>query len=87
MKNDNAAWEAKMKDKVTNEEAPVTNLEKPIGQLAYTSEEQYSRSLASGIKNEDIGECNFVPLSFEEEIQDPTLVEEKIMNFLMMKSY
>ena len=29
------AWEAKMKDKVTNKEAPVTNLENPIGQLAH----------------------------------------------------
>ena len=32
MKKDHAAWEAKMKDKVTNEEAHVTNLENPIGQ-------------------------------------------------------
>ena len=76
-----------MKDKVTNEEAPVTNLENPIGQLAYTLEEQYSRPLTSSIKDEDIGECNFVPFSFEEVIQDPTLVKEKRMNLLMRKSY
>ena len=31
MKKDKATWEAKMKDQVTNEEAPVTNLENPIG--------------------------------------------------------
>ena len=87
MKKDNAAWEAKMKNKVTNEEALVTNLENPIRQLAFTLEEQYSGPLTSGINDEDIGECNFMPLSFEEEIQDPTLVEEKRMNLLMRKSY
>ena len=66
-----------MKDQVTNEEAPVTNIENPIGQLVHALEEQYSRTLPNNIKDEDIRECNFVPLSFEEEIQDPTLVEEK----------
>ena len=66
-----------MKDKVTNEEAHVTNLENPIGQLAHALKEQYSRPLPIDIKDEDIRECNFVPLSFKEEIQDPTLVEEK----------
>ena len=45
------------------------------------------KPIHKGIKHEDIGECNFVPLSFEEEIQDPTLVEEKRMNLLMRKSY
>ena len=87
MKKDNAAWDAKMKDKVTNEEALVKNLENQIGQLAHTLEELYSRPLTSDIKDEDIGERNFVPLSFEEEIQDPTLVEEKRMNLLIRKSY
>ena len=77
MKKDNAAREAKMKDKVSNEEAPTTNLENPIGQLAHALEEQYSRPLPSDVKDEDKRECNFVLLSFEEEIQDPTLVEEK----------
>ena len=77
MKKDHAAWEAKMKDKVTNEEAHGTNIEIPIGQLAHALEEQYSRPLLSDIKDEDIRECNFVPLSFEEEIQDLTFVEEK----------
>ena len=66
-----------MKDKVGNEEAPVTNLENPIGQLAHALEEQYSRPLPSDINGEDKRECNFVPLSFEEEIQDLTLVMEK----------
>ena len=77
MKKDNAAWEAKMKDNVSNEEAPVTNLENPMGQLAHALEEQYSRSLPSDIKDADKRECNLVPLSFEEEIQYSTLVEEK----------
>ena len=76
-KKDHAAWEAKMKDKVTNEEAHVTNLENSVGQLAHALEEQYSRSFLSDIKDEDKRECNFVPLSFVEEFQDPTLVEEK----------
>ena len=56
MKKDNAAWDAKMKDKVTNEEALVKNLENQIGQLAHTLEELYSRLLTSDIKDEDIGE-------------------------------
>ena len=77
MKKGNAAWEAKMKDEVINEEASVTNLENPIRQLAHALEEQYSRTLLSDIKDEDIRECNFVPLRLEEEIQDPILVKEK----------
>ena len=64
MEKDHDAWEAKMKDKVSNEEAPVTNLENPIGQLAHALEEQYSRPLPSDIKDEDIREFNFVLLSF-----------------------
>ena len=55
----------------------MTNLENPIGQLTHALEGQYSRPLLNDIKDEDIRECNFVPLSFEKEIQDPTLVEEK----------
>ena len=55
----------------------MTNLENPVGQLAYTLEEQHFRTLPSDVKDEDIRECNFVPLSFKEEIQEPTLVEEK----------
>ena len=43
MKKDHAAWEAKMKDQVTNEEALVTNLENPIGQQAHALEDQYSK--------------------------------------------
>ena len=74
---DHDAWEAKMKDKVNNEEALVKNLENPISQRAHALEEQYSRPLPSDIKDEDKREYNFVPLSFEEEIQEPTLVEEK----------
>ena len=77
MKKDNAACEAKMTIEFSNEEAPVTNLENPIGQLAHALEEQYSMPLPSDIKDEDKRECNFVPLSFKEEIQDLTLVEEK----------
>ena len=77
MKKDNAAWEAKMKDKVNNKEASVTNLENPIGSLAHALKEQYLRPLPSDIQDEVKRECNFVPLSFEEEIQDLTLVEEK----------
>ena len=77
MKKDHAAWEAKMKDQVTNEEARVTNLENPIGKLAHALEEQHFRTLPSDIKDEDIRQCNFVPLSFKEEIQELTLVEEK----------
>ena len=77
IKKDNVEWEAKMKDQVTNEEVPVTNIENPIGQLNHALEEQYSRTLPSDIKDEDIRECNFVPLSFEKEIQEPTLFEEK----------
>ena len=86
VKKDHAAWEAKMEDKSINEEALVTNLENPIGQLAHALEEQYSRPLPSDIKDEDKRECDFVPLSFKEEIQEPTLVEEKRMNLLMRKS-
>ena len=77
VKKDKAEWEAKMKDKVTNEEAPLTNLENKIGQLAHALEEQHSRTLPRDIKDEDIREYNFVPLSFKEEIQEPTMVEEK----------
>ena len=50
MKEDNDAYEDKMKDKVTDEEAPMTNLENPIGQLAHAFEEQYSRPLLSDIR-------------------------------------
>ena len=39
MKKDNAAKEAKMKDKFNNEEAPVTNLENLIRQLAHALED------------------------------------------------
>ena len=77
IKKDHAAWEVKMKDQVTNEEAPMTNLENPLGQLAHALEEQYSRTLPSDIKDVEKRECNFMPLSFKEEIQEPTLVEEK----------
>ena len=66
-----------MKDQVTNEEALMKNIENPIVQLAHALEEQHFRTLPSDIKDEDIRECNFVPLSFKEEIQEPTLVEEK----------
>ena len=77
IKKDHVAWEAKMKDQVTNEEAPMTNVENPIGRQAHASKEQYSRPLPSDIKDEDKRECDFEPLSFKEEIQEPTLVEEK----------
>ena len=77
MKKDHDTWEAKMKEKVSSEEASMTNLEDPIGQLAHALEKQYSRPLPSDIKDEDKIKCNFVPLSFVEEIQDPTLIEEK----------
>ena len=77
MKKEKAAWEAKMKDQVTNEEAPVTSIENPIRQLAHALEEQHFWTLPSDIKDEDIRECNFMPLIFKEEIQEPTLVEEK----------
>ena len=66
-----------MKYQVTNEEAPVKNIENPIGKLAHALEEKYSRTLPSDIKDEDKRESNFVPMSFKEEIQEPTLVEEK----------
>ena len=66
-----------MKDQVTHLEAHVTNLENPIGQLSHALEEQNFRTLPSDIKDEDIRESNFVPLSFKKEIQEPTLVEEK----------
>ena len=69
MKKDKVEWEAKMKDQVTNEEALVTNLENPTGQLAYALEEQHFRTLLSDIKDENVRECNFVPLSFKGEIQ------------------
>ena len=66
-----------MKYKTTIEEAFVTNLENPIWQLSHALEEQYSRPLPSGIKDKDKRECNFLPLSCKEEIQELTLVEEK----------
>ena len=65
-----------MEDQATNEEAPVTNLENPIGKLAHALEKQHSRPLPSDIKDEDKRECNIVPLSFKEKIQEPTLVKE-----------
>ena len=77
MKKEKATWEAKMKDEVTNEEAHVTNLENPTGQLSHALEEQHFRTLPRDIKDEDMRECNFVPSRVEEEIQDPTLVEDK----------
>ena len=66
-----------MKDQLTNEEAPMTNIENPIGQLAHALEEKYLRTLPSDIKEEEKRECNFVPMSFKEEIQESTLVKEK----------
>ena len=57
-----------MKDKSTNEEAPMTNLENLIRKLAHALEEQHSRPLPSEMKDEDKRECNFMPLSFKEEI-------------------
>ena len=78
MKKDHAAWEAKMKDKITNEEAPMMNIENLIAQLVHALEEQYLSPLPSDIKNEDIREYKFSTLSFEEEIQDPMFVEEKM---------
>ena len=59
VKKDKAEWEAKMKDQVTNEEAPMTNLENPTGKLAHALEEQHSRTLPSNIKDDDKRECNF----------------------------
>ena len=53
MKNDNASREDKMKDKFSDEEASVTNIENPIGQLAHVLDEQYSRPHPSDIKDED----------------------------------
>ena len=53
MKKDHAAWEVKMKDKVTNEEVPLTNIENPIGKLAHPLEKQYLRPLQSNIKDEE----------------------------------
>ena len=55
----------------------MTNIENPIGKLAHALEEQHFRTLTSDIKDEDKRECNFVPLSFKEEIQKLTLIEEK----------
>ena len=66
-----------MKDKVSNEEALVTNIENPIRKQAHELEEQSSRPFLSDKKDEDIKECNFVPWSLKNEIQDSTLVEEK----------
>ena len=66
-----------MKDQVTNEETPMTNLENLARQLAHALEEQHFRILPSNIKDEDLRECNSAPLIFKEEIQEPTLVEEK----------
>ena len=78
IKKDNATWEAKIIDKVTNEEALVTNLENPTGQLAHALEEQYSRPLPSAKKDEDIRECNFVPL-VEEKKNDLANEEEQLV--------
>ena len=55
----------------------MTNIENPIRQLDHALKKQYSRTLPSDIKDEDKRECNFVPMSFKEEIQEPTLAEEK----------
>ena len=66
-----------MKDKVSNEEAMVTNIENPIRKQAHELEEQYSRPFLRDKKDEDIRECNSGPLSFRDEIQESTLVEEK----------
>ena len=76
-----------MKDKVNNVEAPVTNIENPIRQQAHELEDQYSRPFSSDKNDENIRECNFVPLSFKEKIQDLTFVGEKKMHLLMRKSY
>ena len=66
-----------MKDKDTNEEAPMINLENSIRQLAHALEEQYSRLLPSDMKDEEKRQCNFMPLSCKEEIQELAWVEEK----------
>ena len=54
MKKYHAAWEAKMKNKVTNEEDNMMNIENPIGQLVHALEEQYLSPLPSDIKDKDI---------------------------------
>ena len=77
MKKDNATCEAIMKDKFSNEEVPVTNIENPNGQQAHELEKQYSKPFPSDKQDEDIRECNCVPLRVDEEIQDPTLVKQK----------
>ena len=48
-----------------------------MGQLALAIKQKSSMPFPSDIEDDDIWECDIVPLSFEEELLDPTLVEEK----------
>ena len=87
IKKDNVEWEAKMKYQVTNEEAHVTNIENPIGQLTHALEEQYSRTPPSDIKDEDIRECNFCLRVLRRKSKTRHCLRRKRMNLLMMKIY
>ena len=55
------------------------NYKEPVQQL-FDNEGIYA------LMEEDIRECNFVSQNLKEEIQEPTLVEEKKMNMLMRKN-
>ena len=58
-----------MTDKVSNEEALVTNLKNLIRQLAHALEEQYSWPFLSDIKDKDKRECSFAPLNFKRKFK------------------
>ena len=76
--------ESKIVDFTTNQDnvnATLKTLESQIGLLALAIKDQSLRPLSSDNEDKDISEWDKVPLSFEEEFQNLTLVEENKNEF------
>ena len=68
---------ADLKTNQDNVNATFQNLESQIGLLALAIKQQSSRPIPSINEDDDIWECDLVPLSFDEKISSPVLVEKK----------
>ena len=66
-----------MKTNQDNVNATFKDLESQIGLLALAIKQQSSRPIPSINEDDDIWECDLVPLSFDEKILSPVLVEKK----------
>ena len=83
-KKENDAQEKRLSNLEENHEninATLKSLETQIRQLPLATNEKYSRPLLNDIEDDEIRECDIVPLSFEEELLGLTLVEEKENEF------